>query len=431
MTGTDAREQADGSTAPEQAAPGGAGHTGMVLPARAGGNGAGGPSADGLEVTGYRRPRRGPVLVLAAVVVVAAGLGGADAAGVFRSPAPAASNSGYSTGTAAVTRGSLTEQTQEDATLGDAGSYTVVVPGGQAGSGSQTLTWLPAVGQVIRQGQQVYQVSGTPVVLLYGNVPAYRDLAEGMTGADVTELNTDLVTLGYASSAALGPGSGWDYFSGETAYALELLQAHLGLSVTGTLPLGQAVLLPGAIQVTGLGTGVVPGAPATSGAVVLTASSLTPVVTMDLDASMQTQVAAGNKVSVTLPDGSVTPGVISSVSTASAASASSSSSSPGNSSGQDAPTITVVVSLTDPAAAGDLNQAPVEVTITTGGVSDVLIVPVAALLAQPGGTYAVEVTGPGGHHLVKVTPGLFDDAAGTVQVTGDLTPGQRVVVPGT
>jgi hypothetical protein len=171
----------------------------------------------------------------------------------------------------------------------------------------------------------------------------------------------------------------------------------------------------------------VPGAPATSGAVVLTASSLTPVVTMDLDASMQTQVAAGNKVSVTLPDGSVTPGVISSVSTASAAA---SSSSPGNSGGQAAPTITVVVSLTDPAAAGGLNQAPVEVTITTGGVRDVLIVPVAALLAQPGGAYAVEVTGPGGHHLVKVAPGLFDDAAGTVQVTGNLTPGQRVVVPG-
>jgi len=55
---------------------------------------------------------------------------------------------------------------------------------------------------------------------------------------------------------------------------------------------------------------------------------------------------------------------------------------------------------------------------------------VDALLAQTGGGYAVEVTGPGGHHLVKVTPGLFDDAAGTVQVTGNLAPGQRVVVPG-
>jgi multidrug efflux pump subunit AcrA (membrane-fusion protein) len=90
----------------------------------------------------------------------------------------------------------------------------------------------------------------------------------------------------------------------------------------------------------------------------------------------------------------------------------------------------VVVSLTSAKAAGSLNQAPVQVTITTGAVSNVLIVPVDALLAQTGGSYAVEVTGPGGHHLVKVTPGLFDDAAGTVQVTGNLTPGQKVVVPG-
>ena len=106
-----------------------------------------------------------------------------------------------------------------------------------------------------------------------------------MTGADVTELNTDLVKLGYATASALGPRSGWDYFSGETAYALGLLQAHLGLTQTATLPLGQAVFLPGAIQVTGLGTGAVPGGSAAAGATVLTGSSLTPVVTMDLDAS--------------------------------------------------------------------------------------------------------------------------------------------------
>jgi len=391
----------------------------------------------------YRRRRRGWVLPLAVVVVVAAALGGADAAGVFRSAKPTASNNGYATSTAAVTRGSLTEQTQEDATLGDAGSYTVVVAGssGSAGSGAGTFTWLPAAGQTIRQGQQVYQVSGTPAVLLYGNVPAYRDLSEGTTGADVAELNTDLVTLGYATATALGPRSGWDYFSGETAYALGLLQAHLGLTQTGTLPLGQAVFLPGPIQVTGLGTGAVPGGSAAAGATVLTGSSLTPVVTIDLDASLQTEVAAGSKVSVTLPDGSTTPGVISSISAASSSSASSSpsSSSPsssGNDSGNSssnsptAATITVVVSLANPKAAGSLNQVPVQVTITTGSVSNALIVPVDALLAQPGGGYAVEVTAPGGHHLVKVTPGLFDDAAGTVQVTGNLTAGQHVVVPG-
>jgi hypothetical protein len=456
MSSTDAREQAGEPAVPEQVAPGGAEQDpGRAWPARRGGHAAAGPAAGGLAVTGYRRRRRGWLLALAVVVVAAAGLGGADAAGVFRAPKPAASTSAYATGTAAVTRGPLTEQTQENGTLGDAGSYTVVFPGSSdsggpsgsggsgagSGSGAQTFTWLPSVGQTIRQGQTIYQVSGSPVVLLYGNVPAYRDLSEGMTGADVTELNTDLVKLGYATAVALGPSSGWDYFSGDTAYALELLQAHLGLTQTGTLPLGQAVFLPSAIQVTGLGTGAVPGAPATSGATVLTASSLNPVVTVDLDASMQTEVAVGDTVSVILPGGSVTLGVISSINTASASSPSSSDNGSGNNSGDNSDngsgngsgsaTITVVVSLSDPKVAGNLNQAPVEVTITTGSVSDVLIVPVDALLAQPGGSYAVEVTGPGGHHLVKVTPGLFDDAAGTVQVTGNLSPGQRVVVPST
>ncbi len=381
---------------------------------------------------------RGWIAAALVVVLAAGGVAGADAAGAFRSPGQAVSNSGYATGTATVTRGSLTAQTQETGTLGDAGSYTVEVAGSPgsggpasspsgSGSGAGTFTWLPSAGQTIRQGQTIYQVNSAPVVLLYGSVPAYRDLSEGMTGTDVRQLNADLVALGYATAGALGSRSGWDYFSGETAGSLELLQAHLGLAQTGTLPLGQAVFLPGAIQVTGLGTGVVPGSAATAGSTVLTASSLTPVVTIDLDASMETEVAVGAKVSVTLPDGAVTPGVVSSVSAAPASSSSTSAS--GSGSGSSAATITVVVSLSDLRAAANLNQASVQVTFTTGGVSNVLIVPVDALLARPGG-YAVEVTVPGGHRLVPVTPGLFDDDAGTVQVTGNLTPGQRVVVPG-
>jgi hypothetical protein len=410
----------------------------------------GSSTAEEPAAAGHRRRGRGRiavVAVVAVVVVIAAGVAGADATGVFRAPKPAGSTSGYQTGAATVKRESLTEQTQENGTLGNAGVYTVVVPGSSSasggsgspppGPGSGTFTSLPTAGETIRQGQVLYRVSDTPVVLLYGNVPAYRDLSDGMTGGDVRELNADLVKLGYATAAALGPTSGWDYFSGETAYALELLQSHLELTMTGSLPLGQAVFLPRAIQVTGLGTGVVPGASATAGSVVLTASSLIPVVTVDLDASLQSDVKVGDRVSITLPDGSVTPGVISQVSTVASSSSSSSSSnlssnSSSNGSGAGA-TITVLVSLTDPKAAGNLNQAPVEVTTTTGSVSNVLVVPVDALLAQPGGSYAVEVTGPGGHHLVTVTPGLFDDAAGMVQVTSNgngLSVGQHVVVPG-
>jgi multidrug efflux pump subunit AcrA (membrane-fusion protein) len=91
----------------------------------------------------------------------------------------------------------------------------------------------------------------------------------------------------------------------------------------------------------------------------------------------------------------------------------------------------VLVSPTDPTATGTWDQAPVNVTITTGSVTNVLVVPVDALLVQSGGGYALEVAGANGaRHLVHVTLGLFDDADGLVQVTGSgLAAGQRVVVP--
>jgi len=463
---TDAREQAEAgpaaATAPTQAAGGQPKPDGGVAqhssggPARHSGGPAGGPPP-GDQPAGRDRHRRRRWVVAGVVIVVAvAAVGAALASGAFRgSSKPAGASSGYQTGTATVTRQSLTSQTQEDATLGDAGTWSVAVASSSpsaassssassssAGAGSGTFTWLPQIGQVIHQGQQIYGVSGSPVVLLYGPVPAYRDLSEGLTGADVRELNRDLLHLGYATKAALGPRSGWGYFSAETGYAVELLQAKLGLPVTGTLPLGQAAFLPGAALVTGLGTTTSLGGPASPGTVVLTATSVTPEVTVALDPSLQSEVKAGDKVSITLPDGSVTPGVVSQVGRVATSPNSPSGGAGGGSAGQagnssnssasgsGAATITVLVSLAHPKAAGKLNQAPVTVTITTGSVSSALTVPVDALLAQPGGGYAVEVTGPGGHHLVRVTPGMFDDAAGKVQVSGNLTPGQHVVVPG-
>ena len=444
MSTTGAADRAGGPVVPGLAVPGGVEQTpGPLGPPADDQSWARAPAVEVPPVARHRRKRAGWAAVVVVVVVLAAGLGAADAAGEFGAPRPAASSNAYATSTATVRRGALTEQAQESGTLGSAGSYSVVVPGAAgsgstgssaAGSAAQTFTWLPRPGAIIRQGQVLYEINQTPVVLLYGSVPAYRDLSEGMTGSDVRELNTDLVRLGYATAAALGPVSGWYYFSSETAYAVGRLQSHLGLTLTGSLPLGEAAFLPTAIRVSGPGTGVVPGASAAAGSVVLTGSSLTPVVTVDMDASLQTEVAAGNKVSITLPDGTVTPGVISQITAVAASSSSagggSSSSASGNSAGGGPAMITVVVSLTDPQAAGSLSQVPVEVTITTGSVSGVLIVPVNALLSQPGGGYAVEVAGQGGHHLVSVTPGLFDDAAGTVQVTGNLRPGQRVVVPG-
>jgi len=162
------------------------------------------------------------------------------------------------------------------------------------------------------------------------------------------------------------------------------------------------------------------GAPASGP--VLAATSDRHVVTIPLDAADQSEVRAGDTVTVTLPNGTTTPGVISSVGTVATTTS--------GQGGTPSTTIPVQATLTDPKAAGTLDQAPVTVNITTGSSpGPVLAVPVTALVAQSPGGYAVEVTGPGNtRRWVPVRPGMFDDAAGLVQVTGNLTPGQHVVV---
>jgi hypothetical protein len=313
--------------------------------------------------------------------------------------------------TAAVTRQDITATTPVTATLGYAGSYLV------RGQGGGTLTWLPPAGQVIRQGQSLYRTGDeTPAILLYGSIPAWRPLGEGVTGQDVSQLNHDLVALGDAGRAGIS-ALGWDYFSWATAAGVARLQSRLGVAdPPGWLPLGSVVFEPRALRVSQV-TGSL-GGPA--GGPVLAATSDQHVVTVPLDVSQQGEVKAGDRVTVTLPDGRTTPGAVSSVGTVATTS---------GSGGNPVTTIPVQVRLTDPRAAGTLDQAPVTVNITTGTARGALVVPVTALVARPAGRYAVEVAGQGGsRRWVPVTPGIFDDADGLVQVTGALAPGQRVVV---
>jgi hypothetical protein len=364
---------------------------------------------------GGRRRRRGGWAAMGIVVVVlAAGAVSAWRAGVF---SPAASPGAGQQGapppaTQPVTRQDLSATTPVTATLGYAGSYTV------AGQGGGTLTWLPSAGQVIRQGQVLYETgNGSPVVLLYGSVPDWRAISAGIIGRDVYQLNHDLVDLGYANSADIA-ALGWDYYSWETAYAVRLLEEHLGVSSPpGSLLLGQVVFEPQALRVSQV-TGRL-GGPASGS--VLTATSDRQVVTIALDVSSESEVRVGDAVSVTLPDETTTPGVVSSIGTVA-------TTTPGAQGQGPTTTIPVTVSLSDPKAAGTLDQAPVTVYITTVSADHVLAVPVTALVAQASGGYDVEVVGPQNtRRWVPVTPGIFDDTNGLVQVTGALTPGQRVV----
>lgn len=362
-----------------------------------------------------RRRRWRRALIAAGVVAVLAAAGGAAVStGMFGTsghPGAGVVDNSAPTGLATVTRGTLSAQVQVNATLGYAGSYSAL------NQASGEYTSLPSAGRVIRRGQVLYRVSNAPVVLLYGHVPSYRSLSEGMSGPDVRELNENLVALGYAKSSDI-KALGWGYYSWETECALELYQRHLGVDQTGTLALGQAVFLPAAVRVTSVNAQL--GGAAAAGSPVLQGTSTARQVTVALDAAEQAYVKAGDRVTITLPDNQTTPGVVSSVGKVAT-----------TPSGSTTPVITVDITPADPAATGSLDQAPVEVSITTATVRNVLTVPVGALLATTSGGYAVEVAGRGGtRRLAPVSLGLFDDAAGTVQVSGPgLAAGQEVVVP--
>ena len=165
----------------------------------------------------------------------------------------------------------------------------------------------------------------------------------------------------------------------------------------------------------------------------LAITSMRPQVKIALSAAEQSSVKVGDQVSITLPNQQTTPGVISSVGTVAKAPASKEGGGGGPENGEEGgPTIEVDVTPSEPQAIGHLDEAPVTVSIATGSAPNALAVPVDALLALAGGGYALEVVASGVHHLEAVTLGLFDDAEGLVQVSGQrVSAGQHVVVPST
>lgn len=379
---------------------------------------------------GARRRRKRTVAVATPVLSVGVTVGILFGVPALRPSHPAGA-AAVPVSTAPVVRKDLINTVQLSGSLSYAGTYTIVnqAPG-------TAYTGLPATGAIIRRGQRLYEVDGTPVTLFYGTRPEWRALSEGVTpGPDVAQLDRNLIALGYGTYLAVS-----DYYTGATAYAVELWQQAKGLPVTGTVALGQIAFAPGPLRVTSVNPSL--GTPPQPGGAVLTATSPIPLVIAQLPVTQEYLVHAGDRVTVTLPDGvTTTPGVVSAVSSVATAPANGGGSqgggtaSPGTqggNSGNSPDTVTMTVRLLHPEAAGNLDQAPVTVSIVSGQAQGVLAVPVSALVALAGGGYAVEVVHGSGtlatRDLVPVQTGLFSDTL--VQVTSPgLTVGMKVEVP--
>ena len=366
------------------------------------------------------------VLAVLAIAIASSAGGSSDSA------------SGDPPATARIERGRLALQVSASGNLTYAGQadgsrYSVV------NQATGVLTALPSVGAVVRCGQVLYRADGHPVPLLCGSTPLYRRLSLGMKGWDVKVLNRNLAELGYADGADLDPAG---YFGSETRSALKEFKTEAGLSPTGTLDPEQAVVLPGPLRISGVSATL--GSPAQPGAPIAEATSTERRVEVDLDPSQAEGVKVGDRASITLPNNRTTPGVVGRIGTlvvddgsgsgsgSGSATSSGSGSATSGSSGAAPPTVPVFIKLNRLGEVRGIQQAPVQVSIITGRVTNALSVPVTALLARTGG-YSVEtVDADGERHLVPVDLGAFDDANGLVQVSGSgLRAGQRVVVPAT
>ena len=346
-----------------------------------------------------------------ALTVLAGGVAWALAAASSAQDGSDAGGDAAGTTTAVVSRRDLVERESFDGTLGYADTRVLAAARGR------TVTRLREEGAVVRQGQALYWLDGKPVTLMYGETPAWRRLdASSEDGKDIRQLEWNLVALGYDPDRDVEIDGEWDW---ATTAAVKRWQEDAGLAEDGAVDLGEVVFLPGprrvgALEVT-LGAAVQPGVE------VMDTSSTTRVVTLELDAERQDLVSEGEKVRVQLPGGRTVEGRIVEVGKV----AESETDAQGN---ESEPTIDVEIRLTGPARGTGLDQAPVDVEIAKETRRNVLTVPVSALVALPGGGYAVEVVSGGGTRLVRVEPGLSAD--GLVEVSGKgLREGMRVVVP--
>jgi hypothetical protein len=327
---------------------------------------------------------------------------------------------------APISRGDIIARVQFPGTLQYDGTYSIVsqLPPG-------VVTSVAGAGRVLHRGSVLFAVGSTSAVLLYGAKPAYRDFASGMSdGSDVQELEHNLVALGVASATSMTVDK---HFSTATAAAVRRWQVARGLPLaarTGRLPLGEVVFLPGKIRITRVDTGS--GLSAAPGGTMLTASSTRQVVHLPLTTDQRSQVHAGNPVEITLPGSTrIVRGRVRHVGTVATAPTQDNGGNGGNGGDGGPATVNVTIDVIRPGKTlAGLDLTPVQVAITSSQRRGVLMVPITALLARPGGGYQIAVLDGVNRRLLPVEPGLYDDEDSSVEVTGNgLREGIQVEVP--
>lgn len=296
------------------------------------------------------------------------------------------------------------------------------------------VTDLPPIGTVVAEGEVLFEVSGRPVIVLEGATPSYRDLAPGISGDDVAQLEAALDRLGlepgpldgrYDASTEAAVRRLYESVDSEPAVVraaqLTELVSAAASAYPGSTP-GPGVMVAAAeiyftaslpLRVAEIGTGL--GRPVEGP--VLFVTDATVAVDGAVPVEQSGLIAAGMPVRIDEPDlGIEASGVVALVADG-----------PGT---DGADGFHVHFEVTVPDAPPSVVNASVRLSIATESTADeVLVVPVAALYLTADGESVIRVERDGVLTTVTVRPGLT--ARGLVEVEaidGELVEGDLVVI---
>lgn len=277
-----------------------------------------------------------------------------------------------------------------------------------------TVTVAAAEGRTVTRGQALYELNDKPVTLLYGPVPAFREMKTGDRGSDVLQLERNLRNLGYGTGLYVDTEYGRD-----TEAAVKRWQKHLNREPTGRVGRGDVVFQPDRVKVVSadaaLADQVGPDGP------VLTIASTEPVVRALLDQADGALTARGTKVEVALPSGKTVRGKVAGTVRPEEGAAEAES--------QEGITVEVVLDGGPSVASGEDAEAAASVTFVSEARKGVLAVPVEAVVALRGenGGYGLQVVRGATSTMVRVETGMTAD--GQIEVSGaELREGVKVGV---
>ncbi len=277
---------------------------------------------------------------------------------------------------------------------------------------------LPEEGEVLDVGATLFEVNSYPIVLLRGERPMYRPFQSQMEdGPDVVQLEQALADMEIP---------GWEEmtvnenFTPVTEDVVQEWQNRLGVDETGIIDMGFVVFIEEPFRISSVNVAV--GQQLGPQAAAFSITGQYQEIVSNLDPGDAEIVNELDDVQVELPDGRVSPGVVSEVARVAKRLPNA------QTGGLADPTIEVIIILLDEEASARFDAAPVKWTITKQVTPNALVVPASALIATVNGGFVVEVVVDGSTTLVPVEVGTFVDAF--VEITdGDLEVGDLVRIP--